>query len=171
MIVMELPIATLENAKVQKCGDCQECCVSMAIEQLNPPKPMWHVCRHQGRKGCNIYGKHPPECKEYQCAWLSGLFKGEIAFRPDKLGLIIDLRELPDGSIQYAQVWEMRVKASKTLQATAVLAYLTSRMPVLLRRLNGKNVEFLADTEEERNEFAMKFIQALWEEEQAKERT
>src|SRR5574343_1383855 len=77
-----------ENIVERPCGDCQACCMAIAVHELH--KPMWQECEHQCSNGCAIYGEHPESCKGYWCLWQHGVLKGEEN-RPDKLGVIFDL--------------------------------------------------------------------------------
>lgn len=161
--VFHLPIATESNLRKQECGECQACCTALGIEQLTPPKPMWYVCRHQCRTGCKIYGRHPDECQRYECAWLSGMFQGIIEYRPDKLGLIIDMREL-DG-IPFAQVWEINPRAIEKGgdRVAAVLTYVTEKLPTLIRYFNGERIGFFGPTQEEVDSLAQRYVIACKE--------
>jgi uncharacterized protein len=51
------------------CGDCSMCCYLFRIPELKKPANKW--CQHcKSGKGCGIYGRHPPTCKDYICLWL-----------------------------------------------------------------------------------------------------
>ncbi len=86
------------------CGDCRVCCRLPDIPELNKPVNTW--CRHTDLErpggGCTIYNERPRTCKEYECAWLSGL--GEAQDRPDKLGVMYQPVDMPDGSQGLAAV-------------------------------------------------------------------
>ena len=90
---MSIPLKMIETLE---CGDCTACCGDVfEIQELNKPKD--EMCKHlcgtggTGRKtGCSIYNDRPKQCKKFECAWLQGMVKGgRLAYRPDKLGLII----------------------------------------------------------------------------------
>lgn len=70
----------------RSCGECEECCRVVAVEELH--KPYHTRCVHQTGKGCAIYGEHPAECKSYACVWLLGLLPEHM--RPDKIGVLVD---------------------------------------------------------------------------------
>jgi hypothetical protein len=56
-------------------------------------KPVQVPCKHLAKapaKGCSIYEYRPPECRDWKCAWLKGWTPTED--RPDRLGLVFDLR-------------------------------------------------------------------------------
>lgn len=84
----------------RSCGDCEECCRVVAVEELN--KPYHTPCQHQTGKGCAIYGNHPAECKDYVCSWLQGLLPE--AMRPDKIGILVDA----EGGNEWLVVQECR---------------------------------------------------------------
>ena len=79
------------------CGECRVCCKLPDIEALGKPINTW--CKHADLKraggGCGIYDKRPQTCREFSCAWLSGL--GEDRDRPDHLGVMYQVVEMPDG--------------------------------------------------------------------------
>jgi len=86
------------------CGDCRVCCRLPDIPELNKPVNTW--CRHADLDrpggGCTIYDKRPSTCREYECAWLSGL--GDEQDRPDRLGVMYQPVDMPDGSQGLAAV-------------------------------------------------------------------
>ena len=53
-------------------------------------------CNHLCEKGCDIYGKHPAECRDFRCLWLNGGLSEDE--RPDKLGLIFSLQKYKNGA-------------------------------------------------------------------------
>ena len=67
------------------CGQCQACCWIPPIRETG--KPSHEECPHQCDAGCEIYGRHPQVCRDFQCFWLSGNFDDE--HRPDKIGLVV----------------------------------------------------------------------------------
>jgi Fe-S-cluster containining protein len=72
--------------KDRKCGDCEECCITLHISDLNKPK---HTrCPHLkvAGSGCAIYGKRPQECAAFQCVWT----KREVAksLKPNHVGMM-----------------------------------------------------------------------------------
>ncbi len=93
------------NEKVRECGECNACCKTHAVVELNKPDGKW--CTHAAPgKGCAIYGSHPKSCKEFSCAWLMGL--GDESERPDKTKFVIDpvnYPGCPPGGV--VQLWEV----------------------------------------------------------------
>ena len=62
-----------------ECGECTVCCTLSVVKELN--KEAGETCKHCD-KGCTIYGKHPQECKDFECAYLeSGTTN--VSLRPD----------------------------------------------------------------------------------------
>jgi hypothetical protein len=55
-------------------------------------KDDYQRCEHRNCDGCSIYGDRPPECKAYKCLWLNS-FRNELEFRPDILGVILEITE------------------------------------------------------------------------------
>lgn len=77
------------------CGDCQACCEVLHIASLHK-KPRQR-CPNQCDTGCAIYGSHPPECQQYQCAWLAGF--GPADARPNSTGLLLEAATLGTGLV------------------------------------------------------------------------
>lgn len=67
------------------CGECTACCTLSVVKELN--KKAWETCGHCIlKKGCGIYGKHPQECRDFECAYLQG--GNTVELRPDKCGIM-----------------------------------------------------------------------------------
>jgi len=81
----------------RSCGGCRVCCKLPDIPELNKPRDTWcrHAVKRKGVPGCSVYADRPDVCREFECAWLSGL--GDDADRPDRLGVLWQPLELPDG--------------------------------------------------------------------------
>lgn len=84
------------------CGECGECCKAFAIPGLK--KAAGVTCRHfnSGAK-CTVYADRPQTCRAYQCLWLKmsedkRFDNPSPALRPDRCGVIIDIREEREGS-------------------------------------------------------------------------
>jgi hypothetical protein len=76
------------------CDGCQACCTVVGVQELG--KVHWTRCQHQCSDGCAIYENRPGSCHGYSCLWATGLLEGDEERRPDRLGVIFDLRT--DGS-------------------------------------------------------------------------
>src|SRR6516165_5983950 len=92
------------------CGDCQACCTVVGVQEL--AKPHWTRCSHQCASGCAIYEQRPRTCQGYSCLWAAGLLDGDEEYRPDRLGIILDLRTAGSDSVRpgdqvMIQVWEV----------------------------------------------------------------
>lgn len=88
----------------RRCAQCTACCEVLAVAEID--KPEGERCAHQCRRGCRIYTTRPATCRDYSCAWLSGL--GKAADRPDRLGLVLRPYSHPTlgAMIQANEVWE-----------------------------------------------------------------
>jgi len=65
-----------------ECGECTVCCTLSVVKELN--KEAGETCKHCiSNKGCGIYGEHPQECKDFECAYIESGVKN-IDLRPDK---------------------------------------------------------------------------------------
>lgn len=72
------------NKKPNECGECTLCCKLMAVNDLDPKKPVNEWCVHSTMKsGCKIYPDRPGSCKIFTCQWLSSNFPANL--RPDRI--------------------------------------------------------------------------------------
>lgn len=88
------PTLSAVGARPHACGPCQACCEVQRIYVLD--KPAFARCPHQCDTGCDVYGSHPTECREYRCAWSLGALTGGEEMRPDVLGMFVDFRPALD---------------------------------------------------------------------------
>lgn len=89
------------------CGECNACCKFFAVPEVGKNHQGW--CHHcELGKGCRIYATRPPACQLFACTWLNGL--GDESFRPDRLGVMIDVKDikLGDRAVGELHFWEMR---------------------------------------------------------------
>lgn len=80
------------------CGECTACCWYPDVhdDDNNIISRARELCSYCEEKvGCSIYAKRPMVCREFSCLWLTGCFSEE--HRPDKLGVVVDIRPVPDG--------------------------------------------------------------------------
>ena len=74
------------------CTPCTVCCEVLKVDELD--KPAGVRCEHcDPEKGCTIYDKRFPICREYQCLWLKGAFGPRTDLRPDQCGVIFQYTE------------------------------------------------------------------------------
>lgn len=78
----------------RECGTCKFCCFGCAVPELR--KPNSKHCVHECAAGCSIYDARPAECREYQCAWLTGLLPESTSLRPDNSGIAFDAYRVVD---------------------------------------------------------------------------
>ncbi len=79
-------IPALPSDIVRECGSCTLCCKLLHIPEFDAPAGIW-CSQCNPKKGCNIYGNHPKQCKEFQCLWTLGVDKEEN--RPDKSKMVM----------------------------------------------------------------------------------
>jgi len=52
------------------CRGCTLCCKLLEISDLQKPRGIW--CSHcDPRSGCKIHGRHPDECRDFYCGYLT----------------------------------------------------------------------------------------------------
>ena len=94
------------------CGECTACCYAnpIAPEQdadiaHGPHKPCKYLCG----KGCTIYDKRPIICRSFFCLWrLHGWVNKMEQYRPDKLGILIDVSHLHSNPplMEATELWD-----------------------------------------------------------------
>lgn len=129
------------------CGGCVACCTVYHIEGLVHREPIISLAGNQCPlavvgKGCQAYGSHPKDCKDYTCDWLTEA-SGDLTLRPDNLGVVIDTIQLRGSSLTRTAfcvvVWEYHKGAIESEVVKALVAeYVARPNPhlVLLRRKN-----------------------------------
>lgn len=105
---------TVIGLKTRECGECQACCVALAVDVHGKDKPAGQKCQHQCEKGCGIYADRPEACSGYWCLYLSGFLVGGEDMRPDRLGVVLDARG-PHGKniILFSEVWPGAISQPK----------------------------------------------------------
>lgn len=142
--MQRIPLRMKEQTKPNPCDGCKACCTVLAISELDPPKPNWKNCIHECEKGCNIYDGKPTECSEYRCLFADGVFGQSIAYRPDKLGLIIDMRGDAEVDFMFVQMWEVRPNARFEQRAKAMIERFldTGKVGIVLRKYEERQSKF-----------------------------
>jgi hypothetical protein len=134
----QFPLNTIVNFR--GCGDCQVCCTVVGVQELH--KPSWTRCANQCAIGCAIYPERPTTCRGYSCLWAAGLLSGEEDRRPDRLGILFDLRSASDsvrpGDHVLIQAWEVWPGAMDQPDAAALLQCIAERCLVLVRRYGSE---------------------------------
>lgn len=110
--MIDLPLITRE------CGECTACCKTHIGTEMKTRGGDY--CDHcQIGQGCSIYEQRPVACQVYRCVWVCG--KGEEGYRPDRLGVVVDLKgiEFLDEEIVAINFWEVEKGATKKPQVEA----------------------------------------------------
>ncbi|HLJ95912.1 MAG TPA: hypothetical protein VKU02_22245 [Gemmataceae bacterium] len=134
------PLNTIVNFRA--CGDCQACCTVVGVEELH--KPNWTRCEQQCETGCAIYPDRPRTCRGYSCLWAAGLLEGEEERRPDRLGILLDLRSesnsdsVRPGDRVLIQAWEVWPGAMDQPESAALLNQIAERCLVLVRQYGSE---------------------------------
>lgn len=108
------------------CGDCNACCVRLAIPAGvvgNLPKRECEPCPLLGARGCSVYPSRPSLCRDFACSWLKQ-DDWPPEWRPDRMGLLC-ISEMVGESLLGALVYELRPEALRTEDAARLLARLT----------------------------------------------
>ena len=131
------PLNTIVSFR--SCGDCQACCTVVGVQELS--KPHWTRCQHQCATGCAIYEERPRSCRGYSCLWAAGLLDGDERRRPDRLGIIFDLRTAENtasdsvrpGDSVVLQVWEVWPGALDQPTAAGLVDRIAEKCLVVVR--------------------------------------
>ena len=135
-----LPLNTVVNFRA--CGDCQACCTVVGVTELD--KPHWARCQHQCASGCAIYEERPRTCRGYSCLWAAGLLEGDEERRPDRLGIILDLRNASNsdtvrpGDRVLIQIWEVWPQALDRPDVAALVNRIAETCLVVVRRYGSE---------------------------------
>jgi hypothetical protein len=80
-----------ELVATRSCGECNVCCVALAIDDPELQKLEGHPCRNAQRDhGCAIYATRPQACRAFYCGWRRLKWIRET-LRPDKSGVLVRL--------------------------------------------------------------------------------
>ncbi len=124
------PLRLVTDGRLRDCGDCQACCEVVGVASLG--KKENQKCEHQCVIGCAIYDQRPDECQKYNCAWRLGFIDGP-RYRPDKFGVLFDLREKEGVGLFTA--WEVRAGAFKETAVEYLIKHLRKTLNIDLRHL------------------------------------
>jgi hypothetical protein len=70
------------------CGTCTLCCKLMGIVELEKRPGAW--CGHCDKgRGCTIYARRPPTCRDFSCMWLANPETMGEELRPDRCRVVI----------------------------------------------------------------------------------
>lgn len=74
---------------MRDCGTCTWCCFFCAVPEYDSPVNQY--CRHCIKdKGCSIYEKRKPVCRDFGCLWWLQAQVPEN-LRPDRCGIMFEL--------------------------------------------------------------------------------
>jgi len=111
---------------------------SVGVAELEKPEyvPCCYLQRQYEQKGCcSIYAHRPGTCKGYNCLYSAGILQGGKRNRPDKLGIILDLRR--DGDERTIQAWEVWAGALEQPRVQELLEDLAAGFTILQHRAEG----------------------------------
>ena len=127
----------------RSCDSCHACCIAPQIDHLAKPAQVrcWHLDSY---RGCGIYPDRGEVCRKYQCLWLRGALG--VGNRPDKLGLVLALFQLSDGTpcISATELWP---GAFNDPLATWALGQLQPVTGLILRSAHGGQTAWSGDKE------------------------
>lgn len=130
-----------EKTARRVCGDCQACCMTLAIPTLQKPRAV--RCPNQCAAGCAIYATRPTECAGYMCLWRDGW--GVESDRPDKLGAVIDLDVNPAfARVSGARGLNVTVKGSEHKTGGMIRVHLNDETAPMTALLRQRIDEFVA---------------------------
>lgn len=112
----------------RECVECITCCIVTEISYNDFYKAPDIKCKYlnDACDGCSVYGtdKKPPNCTNYNCAWLKGF--GDINDRPDLNNVMLSIDRFNGG------VWIFVMETKKG-------AYLTSGKNIITEVANKFN--------------------------------
>jgi hypothetical protein len=138
------PLTTLVT--LRSCDECQACCTVVGVTELE--KGTWTRCTHQCEQGCAVYERRPETCRGYSCLWQAGLLEGDERRRPDKLGIVCDLRH--EGVRPVVQVWEVWPGAFQQPNVVALLQQIATRCFLALRPYRADRIQTIKPNQEVR---------------------
>lgn len=116
MVISQTMVEERFAGQVQRpCLDCSACCEHFEIEEIS--KASGQACPLARNGACGVYGdpSRPRVCQRYVCAWAMGY--GRPSDRPDKSGVIVDLREGLGGRGLYGHLTrEPNARSLRTLE-------------------------------------------------------
>lgn len=125
---MRWPLPTVDVLLPNACGGCTACCTLLAVPELS--KAAQVPCREAYKTGCRSYATRPGSCREWSCLWAQGLVPTDAANRPDRMGMVFELRVVAGRPIVIA--YEVRAGSSETEKSSELLDDLARQYHVLL---------------------------------------
>lgn len=106
----------------RSCGPCRACCVTPPIDSPELKKKQHVACSHLRVAGCSIYKTRPDVCRGFNCMWLNGELPRDA--RPDKLGVIFELRADPENGKRHITAREMTPGAADFPEVQRLITWL-----------------------------------------------
>lgn len=129
---------TLHLTPGRSCGECNACCIVLAVVSDEIQKPAKQACVHCSTRGCEIYDTRFSVCREYFCLWRKWE-KLDADTRPDKVGILFQFVSEPENRNPLRHLYVAAVPLKEfpdydSPQVRAVLDVLRSRrVPVWLK--------------------------------------
>lgn len=99
-----VPLHLVDDAPPNPCGGCTACCTVLRVVELG--KGFHSPCPYIVPSGCRIYADRPGSCRTWSCLWARGMVSDDPRYRPDRLGLILDITVRPGVAFLTAyEVW------------------------------------------------------------------
>jgi hypothetical protein len=117
----------------RECGPCTACCTILGVAELH--KPVYVTCQHVCEQGCSIYNARPQTCRDWSCDWKNGFVPGEDR-RPDKLGIIFDLR-CESGRDPILCMWEVVEGAARENAVRVIMSNVYPQVPSAVLKQDG----------------------------------
>ena len=123
---------TTDRRDRRECGSCTACCAILGVAELH--KPVNVECPHVCAQGCSIYDTRPRTCRDWSCDWRNGFLPGEEQ-RPDKLGVIFDLRL--EGCDPILCIWEVAEGAAQQKEVDSIMSAVYPRISSAVMKKDG----------------------------------
>lgn len=140
---------TNELGASRECGPCTACCTMLGVTELH--KPVNAECEHVCERGCSIYDSRPRTCRDWSCDWKNGLIPGED-LRPDKLGVIFDLRL--EGCDPILCLWEVMPGAAQQDALGSILSNVYLHAPCAVMKPDGTAYNYWSHEPIQRSPYA-----------------
>lgn len=114
-------------------------------------KPVNVRCTFVCEQGCSVYETRPQTCRNWSCDWKNGLI-AEEELRPDRLGIIFDLRL--EGADPILCLWEVWDGAAEQPLLEPILAEVYLQAPSVVMKQDGTAYNYWTHEQVQRSPYS-----------------